>query len=46
LAEGTQKEHIQHHWIHDAVVFRSHTSSVTQGLIGIPMRRIEIAPAS
>jgi lipopolysaccharide transport system ATP-binding protein len=37
LAEGTQAEHIQHHWIHDAIVFKSITSSVCTGLVGIPM---------
>lgn len=46
LADGTQQDHIQHHWIHDAIVFKSHSSSVTQGLVGIPMRRIEISPVS
>ncbi|MEO6064524.1 MAG: ABC transporter ATP-binding protein, partial [Lysobacterales bacterium] len=44
VAEGTQVEHIQHHWIHDALVFRSHSSSVSSGLVGIPMRRIELSP--
>ncbi|MBK1644897.1 ABC transporter ATP-binding protein [Thiocapsa imhoffii] len=42
LAEGTQQEHVQHHWIHDAIVFKSHTSSVATGLVGIPMQSIEI----
>jgi lipopolysaccharide transport system ATP-binding protein len=45
LAEGTQHEHVQHHWLHDALVFKSHSSSVSQGLIGIPMRSIEMAVA-
>lgn len=40
LAEGTQLEHVQHHWIHDALVFKSHSSSVSTGLIGIPMNKI------
>ena len=40
LAEGTQQEHVQHHWIHDALSFKSHTSSVASGLIGIPMENI------
>jgi lipopolysaccharide transport system ATP-binding protein len=42
LAEGTQDDHVQHHWLHDALVFKSHSSSVSQGLIGIPMRSIEM----
>ena len=44
LADGTQQDHVQHHWIHDALVFKSQASSVSQGLIGIPMKKIEIVP--
>jgi len=40
LAEGTQKEHVQHHWVHDALLFKSHSSSECSGLVGIPMERI------
>jgi lipopolysaccharide transport system ATP-binding protein len=42
VAEGTQKDHVQHHWIHDALVFKVHHTSVSHGLIGIPMLNIEI----
>jgi len=42
LAEGTQATHVQHHWIHDAIQFRSHSSSVSTGLVGIPMSSIEM----
>ena len=42
LAEGTQQDHSQHHWIHDALLFRSHTSSVSHGLVGIPMRSVSM----
>jgi len=42
IAEGSQDSHIQHHWIHDAVIFRSESSSVTTGLIGIPMLDIRM----
>ncbi len=42
VADGTQQEHIQHHWIHDALLFKSASSSVATGLIGIPMRHIEM----
>jgi lipopolysaccharide transport system ATP-binding protein len=42
VAEGTQEEHIQHHWVHDAVLFKSHSSSVCSGLIGLPMERIAL----
>lgn len=43
IAEGTQQEHIHHHWIHDAIMFTSHSSSVTTGLVGIPMKNILLA---
>lgn len=43
LAEGTQQEHIQHHWIHDALLLKSHSSSVCTGLIGVPMNNIRLS---
>jgi lipopolysaccharide transport system ATP-binding protein len=42
IANGTQDHHFQHHWIHDAVLFKSHSSSVATGLIGIPMQHIKL----
>ncbi len=42
IADGTQESHVQHHWIHEALIIRSQASAVTFGLIGIPMRRIEL----
>ena len=42
IADGTQQDHVQHHWIHDALVFKSASSSVATGLIGIPMRHIDM----
>src|SRR5262249_38759633 len=41
-AEGTQKEHLVHHWIHDAVLFKSHSSSVCTGFLGIPMLDVQL----
>jgi lipopolysaccharide transport system ATP-binding protein len=44
IAEGTQEEHIQHHWIHDALVFESHAAPPhVAGLVGIPMLEIRLA---
>ncbi len=40
IANGTQSIHEQHHWIYDAVFFKSESSSVPTGLIGIPMQDI------
>lgn len=42
LATGTQEDHTQQHWIHDAINFRAHESTMRHGLVGIPMHRIEI----
>lgn len=43
VAEGTVEHHVQQHWIHDALVFRSESTSASTGLIGIPMHSIELA---
>ena len=42
FAEGTQEEHVQHHWLHDALLIKVHASSVCFGLIGVPMRQITL----
>ncbi len=42
IANGTQETHEQHHWIHDALFFKSESSSVAAGLIGIPMHEIKL----
>ena len=42
IANGTQATHEQHHWIHDAILFKSESSSVTSGLIGIPMLDVKL----
>lgn len=42
IAEGTQQECIQHQWIHDAIILKSHSTSVSTGLVGIPMTNIEM----
>lgn len=42
LADGTQDQHVQHHWIHDAVTFKSLSSSVSSGLLGIPIKSIRL----
>lgn len=52
LANGTQHDHQQAEWIHDAIVLESHATSVSTGLVGIAMRAISLratdadAPAS
>jgi lipopolysaccharide transport system ATP-binding protein len=42
VANGTQADHIQHHWVHDAIQFKSESSSVSGGIIGIPMKSIKL----
>ena len=42
IAEGTQDDHVQHHWIHDALIFESLNTLVAQGLVGMPMLNIYI----
>ena len=42
VANGTQMEHVQHHWVHDAIQFKSESTSVSGGIIGIPMKSIKL----
>jgi len=42
VAEGTQQEHVQHHWIDDALRFRVHAITVARGLVGLPLRAITL----
>jgi lipopolysaccharide transport system ATP-binding protein len=42
LANGTQENHTQQHWIHDALTFKASESTMRHGLVGIPMHVIEI----
>ena len=46
LAEGTQIDHVQHHWLEEALTFHVDGGHVAQGLIGIPMHSIEMAVRS
>lgn len=47
VSEGSQDAHVVHQWCHEALILSSHSSSVSTGLIGIPMSGIciEDAPA-
>ena len=42
VAEGTQQDHVQHDWKHEALLFRSLASSCQTGIMGIPMRNISM----
>ena len=41
FASGNQDSHTQHHWVHDAVVFKSIASGISTGLVGVPMKEIK-----
>lgn len=43
VAEGTQNDHIQHQWRHDAIMITSVSSSVSTGIMGVPMRNISLS---
>ncbi|KAB7780332.1 Vitamin B12 import ATP-binding protein BtuD [Xanthomonas sacchari] len=42
VAEGTQADHVQHQWIHDALILHVQSSAVCLGLFGVPMRKIDL----
>lgn len=48
IAEGTQENHVQHHWLHDALAFRVHARTICLGLMGVPMQlvRMEVLSSS
>ena len=42
IAEGSQEDHVQHQWIFDALTFRSESTSVSAGLVGVPFMDIQL----
>ena len=42
VAEGTQVEHVQHQWRHDALMISSVSTSIPTGIMGIPMQKITL----
>ncbi|MDA0556992.1 ABC transporter ATP-binding protein [Burkholderia pseudomallei] len=46
IADGTQQDHVQLHWIHDALPVRVHSSSVTNHLLAVPMLRVGVTASS
>lgn len=40
IAEGTQADHVQHQWRHDALFLTSVATSASAGIMGIPMKEI------
>jgi len=42
IASGTQENHTQQHWLHDALQVRAADTSMKHGLVGLPMLDISI----
>lgn len=42
IADGSQDSHVQHHWLHEALIVRVHASSTCFGLVGIPMKNMTL----
>jgi lipopolysaccharide transport system ATP-binding protein len=42
VADGDLHNHEQLHWLHDAIVFESHRTSISAGLVGIPFEEISV----
>ena len=41
-ANGSQQSHVQHHWLHEALAFKSQSTHTVGGLIGLPMLAIKL----
>ncbi|HMS27519.1 MAG TPA: ABC transporter ATP-binding protein [Burkholderiaceae bacterium] len=42
IANGNQHEHVQHHWVYDALILKSESTSLTTGLVGVSMIDISL----
>ena len=42
IASGSQENHTQQHWLHDALELRASDTSMKHGLIGLPMLEISV----
>ena len=40
VATGTQEDHVIEEWIEEALHFESHSGSLVQGMVGIPMQQV------
>lgn len=46
IAEGDPETHVQHHWLHDAVIFKVTSTKLRYGLVGIPFEHVSITKSS
>jgi lipopolysaccharide transport system ATP-binding protein len=42
IASGTIESHVQHHWLHDSMLFRVHSPFPNWVMIAVPMRSISV----
>lgn len=42
IAEGTPENHIQHHWLHDALLIKVSSNKLRYGLMGIPFESVSM----
>lgn len=42
VADGDLYNHVQHHWIHDAMLLTVRNSDIQYGLVGVPFSKIEL----
>jgi lipopolysaccharide transport system ATP-binding protein len=46
IADGSQNEHTQLHWVHDISLFKSTSLVTTRGIVGIPIDNIKVTKVS
>jgi len=42
VADGDLQNHVQHHWLHDALIVNISSSKIRYGLVGLPFSRAEL----
>ncbi len=42
IADGDPWDHVQHHWLHDAVILKVQSPKLRYGLVGIPFERVSL----
>jgi lipopolysaccharide transport system ATP-binding protein len=42
VADGDLHDHVQHHWLHDALIINVSSSKIRWGLVGIPFERVAL----
>lgn len=45
IADGAPHDHVQHHWLHDAVLIHVASDHMRYGLVGIPFERVNLQAA-